>query len=270
VVVLVPRSLDDACAELAARPGATLLAGGTDLMVGINAGRTRPADVVATWRLPELRGWSAEGDEVVLGAALTYTECLDPALAALVPVLAQAARTVGSPQIRNAGTLGGNLATASPAGDAVTALVALGGVVTLRSTSGERDVDLTTFALGPRRTQRRPDELIVSVRVPVTHGPQEFLKVGPRNAMVIAVASLAMVTAAAGDARVALGSVGPTAIRAAEAEAYVAAARPGDAVEFATLVAGASTPIDDHRATAAYRRHAVEVLARRAHQRVFP
>src|SRR2546427_237843 len=136
MTVLVPATLDDACSALASLPGATVLAGGTDLMVGINAGRVRPSDVVAVGRLPELRGWSRDGDHLVLGAGLTYRELLDPPVAALVPVLAQAARSVGSPQIRNAGTLGSNLGTASPAGDGVVALVALGGTVQLRSTDG--------------------------------------------------------------------------------------------------------------------------------------
>src|SRR4051812_36524019 len=162
MAVLVPDTLDAACAVLAARPGATVLAGGTDLMVGVNAGRVRPDDVVAIGRLPELRGWRHHGDHVVLGAGVTYTELLDGP----IPLLAQAARSVGSPQIRNAGTIGGNLGTASPAGDGVVALVALGGSVRLRSVDGERDVDLASFVTGPRRTARRPDELIVSVRVP--------------------------------------------------------------------------------------------------------
>jgi CO/xanthine dehydrogenase FAD-binding subunit len=277
VPVLVPDTLEEACAALAAHPGATLLAGGTDLMVGVNAGRTRPDDVVAVGRLAELRGWTRDGDHVVLGAGTTYTECLADPLASLVPILAQAARSVGSPQIRNAGTLGGNLGTASPAGDGVTALVALGGTVRVRSVDGERDLDLATFVTGPRRTERRPDELIVSVRVPVLTGPQEFLKLGTRNAMVIAVASVALVVEP-GAVRVAMGSVGPGPVRATEAEAFAASAvdwatgsAPATAAaEFGALAAAAARPIDDHRSSAAYRRHAVEVLARRAFTRAFP
>jgi len=265
MTVLVPATLDDACAALAARPGATVLAGGTDLMVGINAGRARPTDVVAVGRLPELRAWSRDRDELVLGAGVTYRELLEPSLAALVPVLAQAARSVGSPQIRNAGTLGGNLGTASPAGDGVVALVALGGTVQLRSADGERSIDLASFVTGPRRTERRPDELIVSVRVPVLDAPQEFLKVGTRNAMVIAVASAALVVD--GEAvRLALGSVGPGPIRCVQAEAYAASGGRDPAV-FGSLAAEAARPIDDHRSSAAYRRRAVEVIARRAFER---
>ncbi|MCU1486379.1 MAG: putative xanthine dehydrogenase FAD-binding subunit [Actinomycetia bacterium] len=282
--VLIPDTLEEACAALAAHPGATLLAGGTDLMVGVNAGRTRPDDVVAVGRIAELRGWQRDGDHVVLGAGTTYTQCMTEPLASLVPVLAQAARSVGSPQIRNAGTIGGNLGTASPAGDGTTALVALGGTVRVRSVDGERDLDLATFVTGPRRTERRPDELIVSIRVPVLDGPQEFLKLGTRNAMVIAVASVALVVDAGpaggsqGMVRLAMGSVGPGPVRATEAEAFAASAvdwttgsaTAGAADEFGALAAAASKPIDDHRSSAAYRRHAVEVLATRAFRRAFP
>lgn len=263
--VLLPATVAEACAALADLPDATLLSGGTDLMVGVNAGRVRPKHVIAIGRLPELRHWELDGDHVVLGAGLTYTDLMAPELAALVPILALAARAVGSPQIRNAGTLGGNLGTASPAGDGVTALVALGGTLRLRSAAGERELDLATFVTGPRSTLRTPHELITSVCVPVLDGPQEFLKIGSRNAMVIAVASLALVVDGEG-VRVALGSVGPGPIRATDAEAYVAAGG-GDPVAFARLVAAAARPIDDHRSTAAYRRHSVEVLARRAFER---
>jgi len=279
VAVLVPESLEEACAALARLPGATLLAGGTDLMVGINAGRHRPEHVIAVGRLAELRAWRRDGDHLVLGAGVTYRHLLEPPLAELVPVLAQAARSVGSPQIRNAGTLGGNLGTASPAGDGVAALVALGGTVRLRSLDGERDVDLAAFVTAPRRTLRRDDELIVAVRVPVLDGPQEFLKVGTRNAMVIAVASAALVVDPPARAvRLALGSVAPRPLRATPAEALAAEvvdwsrrrAPEGAAEGFGRLAADEASPIDDHRSSAAYRRHAVRVLARRAFERAFP
>lgn len=257
--VLVPDTIDAACEALAAHPGAALIAGGTDLMVGVNAGRVRPEHVIAVGRLPGLRGWRRHGDHVVIGAGTTYTDCLDPALGELLPVLAQAARSVGSPQIRNAGTLGGNLGTASPAGDGTTALVAAGGTVVLRSVDGEREVGLEGFVTGVRTTRRRPDELIVAVRVPVAAGPQEFLKVGPRNAMVIAVASLALVRTSDRRVRAALGSVGPVPVLVESA---------GDDVDsFVEAVRAAVRPIDDHRSTAEYRRHAAGVLARRAFER---
>lgn len=257
--VLLPDTIDAACEALAAHPGATLLAGGTDLMVGVNAGRVRPEHVVAVGRLAELRGWRRERDSIVIGAGTTYADCLDPALAVLAPVLAQAARSVGSPQIRNAGTLGGNLGTASPAGDGTTALVALGGTVTLRSVDAEREVELDGFVTGVRTTVRRADELIVSVRVPVAAGPQEFLKVGTRNAMVIALASMALVRGPDGSVRAALGSVGPAPVRVDH--------DGGEVASFVDAVTAAVRPIDDHRSTADYRRHAVAVLARRAFER---
>jgi CO/xanthine dehydrogenase FAD-binding subunit len=279
VPVLVPDSLEEACAQLAASPGATLLAGGTDLMVGVNAGRTRPDDVVAIGRLGELRRIDRDGATLRVGAGVTYSRLLQEPTASLVPVLAQASRSVGSPQIRNAGTVGGNLGTASPAGDGVTALMALGGSVVLRSAAdGEREVPLEGFVTGPRRTLRRADEVIVAVRVPVLEGPQEFLKLGTRNAMVIAVASAALVVdPEAAVVRLALGSVGPGPVRCTAAEALAGTevdwaagtSTPAVAAEFGRLAAEASSPIDDHRSSAAYRRRAVEVLARRAFERAF-
>ena len=276
--VIVAETLDAACAALAARPGATLLAGGTDLMVGVNAGTARPDDVIAIGRLDELSRYDHDGQQLTIGSAVAYAALMDEPIAELAPVLAQAARSVGSPQIRNAGTLGGNLGTASPAGDGTTALVALGGTVELVSTSGRRQVDLADFVTGPRRTQRRPDEIIESVTVPILDGPQEFLKVGTRNAMVIAVASAALVVdRSRRQVRLALGSVGPRPIRCTEAEAHAAAtvdwdafrSDPDAAIEFGRLAAAAARPIDDHRSTAAYRRHAVQVIARRAFERAF-
>lgn len=279
MTVVVPSSLDAACAALAERPGTTLLAGGTDLMVHVNAGRLRPSDVVAVGRLPELTRWSADDGQLTLGAGVTYRTVMEPPIATQVPVLAQSARSVGSPQIRNAGTLGGNLGTASPAGDGLVALVALGGEVVLRSARGERTVDLDRFVTGPRRTERADDEVIVSVRVPVLDGPQEFLKLGTRNAMVIAVASAALVVdRRRRRVRLVLGSVGPGPVHCTEAAELAAQAVDWETMtadadvarEFGALAAAASRPIHDHRSTAAYRRRAVEVLARRAFERSFP
>ncbi len=283
----LPRSLDEVCAALAARPDSLLLAGGTDLMVAVNAGRHPLGEVISLDRVDELRSWRVEGDQVVLGAGVTHAELAGEALGRLVPVLAQAARTVGSPQIRNAGTLGGNLGTASPAGDLLPGLAALDAVIGLCSAGGHRQVSLADFCVGPKRSARRPDEVIEWVRVPVQAGPQEFLKVGTRNAMVISVASVAVVADVPGRSlRVGLGSVGPTPLRAPEAEAHAAAhldwadSSPGslawseaaDVAEvrarFGQLVASAARPIDDHRSTAAYRRHCAGVLARRALQRM--
>jgi len=275
---MVCRSLGDALDGLRACPDATLLAGGTDLMVEVNAGRHRPADVLAIGGVAELGGWSRRDGDVVLGANLTYREMLDPDLARLVPALAQAARTVGSPQIRNAGTIGGNLGTASPAGDTLAVLAALDAQVHLRDAGGaDRSVVIDEFLTGPKKNDRRPGEIITGVRVPVLDGRQEFLKVGTRNAMVIAVVAVAVaLDRRARVVRVAIGSAGPTTIRARDAEDWVSERIEWDAPhassalaeQFGDRVARAARPIDDHRSTADYRRHAVRVLARRALVRV--
>ena len=279
----IATSIDDACASLAAHPDALVLAGGTDVMVEVNRGVRTIGHVVAVDRIPELRGWSLEGDRadvLRLGAGTTCTDLAEPALASLVPALAQAARTVGSPQIRNAATLGGNLATASPAGDTLPVLAALDAEIELQSAGGVRRLPLDEFVTGVKANALIPGELITAIRVPVLDGPQEFLKVGTRNAMVIAVTSLALVVDRPGrNVRVALGSVAPVPLRAVEAEVLVAerldfenmASPDSDLVDrFADLVADAARPIDDHRSSAAYRRHAVRVLARRAILRAFP
>jgi CO/xanthine dehydrogenase FAD-binding subunit len=279
VTVLLPDSLDRACAQLADHPEAHVLAGGTDFMVEVNFGHRRPEAVLSLSRVPELKGWSRTGNRLVLGAGVTYAELTTPELSALAPALAQAARTVGSPQIRNAGTIGGNLGTGSPAGDTLPVLAALDATVELVSVAGSRTVAVTEFCVGPKRTARGPDEIIAAVSVPVAAGPQEYLKVGPRNAMVISVAGLAAVAdLTAATVAVGLGSVGPVPLRAPEAEAWIAERidwssgtlpEPDDAVGFGSLVAAAARPIDDHRATADYRRHCIGVLARRAITRMF-
>jgi CO/xanthine dehydrogenase FAD-binding subunit len=270
--VHVATSLADALAAMAADPGAHVLAGGTDLMVEVNFGHRSPSAVVAVDRVPELRGWTAPAGTVRLAAGLTYTEMLDADLAALVPALAEAARTVGSPQIRNAGTLGGNLGTCSPAGDALPVLSALDAVVEIASADGTRQISVHDFMVGVKRTALAPGELVVAVTVPVLDGYQGFAKVGVRNAMVISVTSACLVVDRAGrTVRLALGAVGPTIVRAREAEAWLAGELPwnggplppGVADEFGRRAAAAARPIDDHRSTAAYRRHAVGVLATR-------
>jgi CO/xanthine dehydrogenase FAD-binding subunit len=277
VTVLVPTTLDEALTALADAPDAHVLAGGTDLMVELNHGRRRPPAVIAVGRVPELKGWSVEDGGILrVGATTTYTELMAPGPAALAPALAAASRTVGSPQIRNAGTIGGNLGTASPAGDALPLLVALDAEVELAAASGRRRLAVADFVTGPKRTALDPAELIVAVRFPsmTPGGSQEYLKVGTRNAMVIAVASCAVVVdPARRTVRVGLGSVGPVPLRAPVAEAWAAEhvdwARGAvdDPDTFGRLVAEAARPIDDHRSTAAYRRHAVAVLAARGLRR---
>ena len=280
MTVLFPRSIDEACAAIHHDGEAMVLAGGTDLMVAVNAGRQRPRSVVSLDRVTDLRSWHLTDGDLVLGAGLTYRDLAEADLARMVPALAQAARTVGSPQIRNAGTLGGNLATASPAGDTLPVLAALDALVLIRSLAGERAVPFAEFCVGPKQTTLGRGELIAGVRVPVFDGAQEFLKVGTRNAMVIATTSAALVVDRAGrTVRIGLGSVGPTVLRAAEAEAWVVDRVDWDAgsipdprtpAAFGDLVAAAARPIDDHRSTADYRRHCVGVLARRALLRAFP
>ena len=277
----VPRSLDELLADFANRPDSTLLAGGTDFLVEVNFGHRHPDSVISVGQVPELGGWrhAEGGDSLVLGACLTYTEMMAPQLADLLPSLAQAARTVGSPQIRNAGTLGGNLGTASPAGDTLPVLAALNATVQLASVDRIREIGFGEFILGPKRTALRDGEVILSVRVPLQRSRQEFLKVGTRNAMVIAICSVALVADEdSHEVRIGLGSVGPVPLRAPEAEQLASASidwetgrwqgDESDLARFGELVGAAAQPIDDHRSTADYRRRAVEVCATRALERV--
>jgi CO/xanthine dehydrogenase FAD-binding subunit len=260
VDVLTASSLDEALALKAERPEAVPLQGGTDLLVELNFDRRRPDAILNLAEVPELRGWSREDGAVRLGAALTYTEALEGPLAAVLPALAEASRTVGSPQIRNRGTIGGNLGTASPAGDALPPLLAELAEVELASVRGTRTLPLIEFFLGPKRNALADDELIAAVRLRPTGAPQTFMKVGPRNAMVIAVCSLAVVAdREAGEIRASFGSAGPVAgfVRCPIEEAR----------SLPELVSRAASPIDDVRGTAAYRRHALQVLAGRALQR---
>ncbi len=269
--------LDEALAELRARPESHVLAGGTDLMVDVNFGRLRPERVVAIDRVAELRH-IVHGPRVRVGAAVTYTRLL--AEQDLSVALREASRTVGSPQIRNAGTIGGNLANSSPAGDTLPVLAALEAAVVLRSTEGERSVPFGAFMTGPGRNVRRADELVVAAVWDDAGTAQTFMKVGTRNAMVIAVVSLAFVIDRVRHrVGVALGSCGPTILRAPDAERFAAGLldeagwdmplRPSAAAvaELGRLAAAAARPIDDVRGTAAYRRHVLAVIAGRAFQR---
>ena len=279
MLVFLPVSLEEAFDAFEQCPDAQLLAGGTDFMVEVNFALRQPPAVVCLRKGEELKGWRLDGADVVLGAGITYTELMAPQLGDLLPGLAQASRTVGSPQIRNAGTLGGNLGTASPAGDSLPVLAALDAKIVVASKQGRRILELDDLIVGPKRTTLGPGEVIVEVRVPAALGSQEFLKVGTRNAMVIAVANVALVVDWAGrSVRCALGSVGPVVIRARDAEELISSRidwtgrtlpDDGDLAEFTALVRSAARPIDDHRSTADYRRHAVGVCAYRALGRVF-
>jgi CO/xanthine dehydrogenase FAD-binding subunit len=272
--VLAPSTLDEALVMKRDHPDAVVICGGTDVMVAMNFDRIRPPAMLDVSRLVELQRWGREDDHLFLGAGVTYARIIRE-LPSFTP-LVQASRTVGSPQIRNRGTVGGNLGTSSPAGDALPVLAAYDADVVLASEGrGERTVPWKEFLVGPKRNTSEPDELIIGTRWRVTRGPGSFSKIGTRNAMVIAVASLCLVVDEdTRTVRAALGSVGPTIIRAGDAEAVANDAIPwdgparavdGSAVErFAELVGRAAAPIDDVRGTAAYRRHACGVMARRA------
>jgi CO/xanthine dehydrogenase FAD-binding subunit len=276
--VTIAKSVNEACAVLAENPATTVLAGGTDLMVQANRGMKSMDSVLDLSRVPELKEWTLEDSEIVLGAGISYTDLAKPQIATVVPALAQAARTVGSPQIRNAGTLGGNLATASPAGDTIPVLVAMDAVLQLKSSSGNREVAITDFITGVKTNALQAGEIIQSITMPVFQGPQEFLKVGTRNAMVISVVSLALVTDYLGKKlRVGVGSVSPVPFRATAAEEFISQEFDWETnsslseeviKEFSDMVADSTKPIDDHRGTADYRKHAVGVLAKRALERV--
>ncbi len=259
-----PHDLSEALEALAADPEAALLAGGTDLMVEVNFGHAKPKHVISLRRIEELQAW--EGNRI--GAGVTYTRLeLGPHVA-----LSQLARTVGSPQIRNAGTIGGNLATASPAGDSLPFLAAVDAQIELRSKEqGTRQVPWDEFIVGVKRTSRRPDEIITAAVLPdVLPQHQAFGKIGVRNAMVISMVSACVTRTSEGETRVALGAVGPTPVRAHGAEAMMSnETSPSEAAltEFARLVSEEVRPITDHRGTEAYRRHASGVLARRLLER---
>jgi CO/xanthine dehydrogenase FAD-binding subunit len=261
VEILTPSLLDEALALKAERPEAVPIQGGTDLMVELNFDRARPEAILNLNEVAELRGWARENGSIRLGAGLTYTEAMEDELAGLLPALAEASRTVGSPQIRNRGTIGGNLGTASPAGDALPPLLVEGADVEVAKVGATRTVPLAEFLVGPKQNALADDELIVAVRLTPSKTRQTFMKVGPRNAMVIAVCSLALaVDREAEEIRAAYGSAGPV--------PALVTAPLNERDAFPEQVAAAASPIDDVRGTAAYRRHALKVLTARALERV--
>jgi CO/xanthine dehydrogenase FAD-binding subunit len=260
-----------------AHPEAMPIAGGTDVMVEINLDRHRPAAIIDLTRIPELTEWGTEGALLRIGAGVTYARIIQE-LGDRLPGLAMASRTVGSPQIRNRGTVGGNLGSASPAGDAHPPLLASDAVVELASTAGSRRLPAREFFVGPKRNAMKKDELIAAFLVEPAQGPQQFSKVGTRNAMVIAVCSLAVaVDPERRHVGTGIGSAAPTPVIAEEAERFIEGVLdegglwekpkvldPKALARFGELVAAAAHPIDDVRGTAAYRRHALSVMARRS------
>jgi CO/xanthine dehydrogenase FAD-binding subunit len=274
---LRPPSLSEALAAKAEHPGALPITGGTDVMVEMNFDRQRPTALIDLTGIPELAQWDTDGGRVRIGAGVTYTRIISE-LGDRLPGLAMAARTIGSPQIRNRGTVGGNLGAASPAGDSHPALLAADATIELQSQEGSRLVDAERFYLGVKRNAARSDELITAIHITPPSGPQQFSKIGTRNAMVISVAAFGF--ALHPDRKqvgTGIGSVAPTPRRAYEAETFLAEALDeaglwesrgelpdGLGDEFGRRVSAAGSPIDDVRGTAAYRLHALAVMARRA------
>jgi CO/xanthine dehydrogenase FAD-binding subunit len=273
---LQPTAWDEALAARAAHPGSMPIAGGTDVMVDLNFDRSRPDAIIDLTRVPELREWGEEDGVVRIGAGVTYARVIAE-LGDRLPGLAMASRTIGSPQIRNRGTVGGNLGAASPAGDSHPPLVAAHAEVELASGGGVRRVPAREFYVGPKRSVLAADELIAAILVAPARGPEQFSKIGTRNAMVIAACSFALaIDPVLRRVGTGIGSAGPTPLAAAEAESFLEGVLSEDdawdsfapladaALEhFGELVAAAARPIDDVRSTAAYRREALRVLARR-------
>ena len=281
MTVAIPLTIREALDALRTTPDARLIQGGTDMMVEVNFNHLKPHNVIALRRVQELRAWKTNTNgTVTIGAGVPYQEMETGELKQLLPALAEAARTVGSPQIRAAGTLGGNLGTCSPAGDGLPVLFALDAVIHLQSVEASRDLSIHEFMLGVKRNARASNEIITSVTVPLLDGWQGYAKVGVRNAMVISVASSCLaIDKPSNSVRIALGAVGPTIIRCRDAELWLSgqfdfsttsAIDTAVAKEFGRRVALESKPIDDHRSTAEYRRHAVGVLAQRLITRAYP
>ncbi|MGW1075150.1 FAD binding domain-containing protein [Streptomyces sp. NPDC002537] len=273
---LRPGSWEEALAAKAEHPAAVPIAGGTDVMVEINFDRRRPEYLLDLNRIGDLYEWEVGERDVRLGASVPYARIVAE-LRGPLPGLALASHTVGSPQIRNRGSVGGNLGAASPAGDAHPALLAAGAEVEAESVRGTRLIPVDEFYTGVKRNALAPDELIRAVRIRKADGPQQFSKVGTRNAMVIAVCAFGLALhPETRTVRTGIGSAAPTPVRARAAEEFLAAAleeaglwesgaplAPSLAARFAELAAGACSPIDDVRGSARYRRHAVGVMARR-------
>ena len=270
--LLRPDDWSEALELKAANPTALPIWGGTDVMVDLNFGRARPEAILDLTRVLALAEWEERDGALRLGAGVSYTTAIAD-LGDRLPGLAAASRTVGSPQIRNRGTIGGNLGSSSPAGDALPPLYASEAAVELASTRGTRRVPVADFITGPKRNVLEPDELIAAVHVAPAKGAQQFSKIGTRNAMVIAVCSFALeLDPERRRVGTCIGSAAPTPVRAADAETFVAGELDWDgasaldehvANRFGELAAQAASPIDDVRGSAAYRRHALSVLARR-------
>ncbi|MER6916583.1 FAD binding domain-containing protein [Streptomyces sp. NPDC000594] len=220
--VTLPTSLDEAVAALTAMPAAVPIAGGTDLMAAVNRGQLRPAGLVGLGRISEIRGWRYQDGHALLGAGLTHARMGRPDFAALIPALAASARAAGPPQIRNAGTLGGNIASSAPTGDTLPVLAALEADLVIAGPGGvRREVPVAHLLAG--RDVLAPGELIGYVRVPLLHAPQVFLKATGRTGPGRATASVAVVLdPARRGVRCAVGAIAPMPLRPLEAEQWIA------------------------------------------------
>ena len=274
MTVIVAKELTTALAALREHADARLIQGGTDLMVEINFNHVKPTTMVSLRDVEALRTIrTATAGIMTIGSGVPYSVIEGEPVLSAIPALAQASRTVGSPQIRAAGSLGGNLGTCSPAGDTLPVMFALDAMIHLNTLDSSRVVSIHDFMTGVKRSVRQHDEIITAIDFPIVRGWQGYSKVGVRNAMVISVASACLVADHENaDVRIALGSVGPTIIRCRESEAWLKSTQDlsaGHSIsldvanEFGRRAAAESSPIDDHRSTAEYRRHAISVLASR-------
>ena len=258
--LLEPRSLTDALRMLRDEGPVVPMAGCTDLYVSLNFGTLKDTRFLNLWRLDALRTIERRGGRLSMGALATYTDIIrSPLVGKTLPMLAAAAREIGAVQIQNRGTIGGNVANASPAGDTLPVLAAADAFVVLRSAAATRMVPLTSFYTGYRRSVMRSDELVVALEVPPVAGRQWFRKVGTRAAQ--AISKIVMAAVVGDQPRVALGSVAPTVIRLPRTEA--ALARHGSLADAQRILIDEMAPIDDLRSTAEYRqRVAANLLAR--------
>ena len=281
MTVIVAKELNTALAALREHHDARLIQGGTDLMVEINFNHVKPTTMISLRDVASLRTIRRDQTGTLsIGSGVPYSVIEGEPVLSEIPALAQAARTVGSPQIRAAGSLGGNLGTCSPAGDTLPVMFALDAMIHLNTLDSTRVVSIHDFMTGVKLSVRQQDEIITSIDFPIINGWQGYSKVGVRNAMVISVASACLVADHENsDVRIALGSVGPTIIRCREAEAWLKSSQnlsAGQSIsldvanEFGRRAAGESSPIDDHRSTAQYRRHAISVLASRLLRKAYP
>ncbi|HEY7408932.1 MAG TPA: FAD binding domain-containing protein [Gemmatimonadaceae bacterium] len=255
-----PASVDDALRSIADDPSLVPIAGCTDVFVGLNAGTFAGTRFLDLWSLEELREIGIRNGAISIGALATHTAIQESsAVVSRVPILAAACREIGGVQIQNRGTLGGNVANGSPAGDTLPVLAVAEAVVVLRSATQERRIPFTSFFTGYRQTVRRPEELIVALELPPLDQVQWFRKVGTRAAQ--AISKVVMAVVGGERPRVAVGSVAPAVIRCARTEAALAGGATFD--EASRIIESEVQPIDDLRSTADYRRRVCGNLLRR-------